>query len=30
MMLVGPLVVWLLVTIFGPYDITQGVSSKLL
>ena len=30
MMLFGPLVVWLLVTIFGPYDVTQGVSSKLL
>ena len=30
MMLYGPLFIWLLVTIFGPYDVTQGVSSKLL
>ena len=30
MMLYGPLFVWLALSIFGPYDVTQGVSSKLL
>ena len=30
MMLYGPLVVWLLVSFFGPYDVTQGTASKLL
>ena len=30
MMLYGPLLVWIAVASFGPYDVTQGVSSKLL
>ena len=30
MMLYGPLVVWLGLSFFGPYDVTQGIYSKLL
>ena len=30
MMLYGPLLVWLLISAFGPYDVVQGPSSKLL
>ena len=30
MMLYGPLAVWLLISFFGPYDMTQGIYSKLL
>lgn len=30
MMLYGPLAVWILISFFGPYDMTQGVYSKLL
>ena len=30
MMLYGPLLVWIAVASFGPYDVTQGISSKLL
>ena len=30
MMLYGPLIVWLGLSFFGPYDVTQGVYSKLL
>ena len=29
-MLYGPLLVWVVLSFFGPYDVTQGVSSKLL
>ena len=30
MMLYGPLLVWVLISAFGPYDAVQGPSSKLL
>ena len=30
MLLYGPLLVWIAVASFGPYDVTQGISSKLL
>ena len=30
MMLYGPLLAWITVSIFGPYDVTQGQYSKLL
>ena len=30
MMLYGPLLVWVLISAFGPYDVVQGPSSKLL
>ena len=30
MMLYGPLLVWIAVASLGPYDVTQGMSSKLL
>ena len=30
MMLFGPLLVWIAIASFGPYDVTQGISSKLL
>ena len=29
-MLYGPLLVWVLISAFGPYDVVQGPSSKLL
>ena len=30
MMLYGPLLVWIAVASFGPYDVTQGISSKIV